>query len=318
MGRIFSALALCAALLLSPQAASAQSGPIKFIIGTAPGGAIDPYARLVADPMAKALGQSIIIDYKPGANGNASAQYIADQPADGLLIWVGTQAFTEINPSAFAGQRWSIDDFTPFVRGVEAPLVFAVHPDLPARTFAEFLTWAQQNKGKLSYASYQPGTPSHFLGALLNEKFALDLGHVPYRGSAPATQDLLAGQISMMFDNIPGTLTQARSGKVRPLGVTSAKRTAVAPEIPAIAETLPGMDIISWTTLTGPANLPPNVIERLSELSKKALESEDLKAKYADLATTAWWSTPADALAYRDSEEARLAPIIKASGARVD
>ena len=129
---------------------------------------------------------------------------------------------------------------------------------------------------------------------------------------------LLAGQISMMFDNIPGTLTQARAGKVRPLGVTSAKRTSVAPEIPAIAETLPGMDMISWTTLTGPAKLPPNIVERLSELSKKVLESEDVKAKYNELASTAWWSTPADTLAYRDSEEKRLAPIIKASGARVD
>jgi tripartite-type tricarboxylate transporter receptor subunit TctC len=146
----------------------------------------------------------------------------------------------------------------------------------------------------------------------------VDIVHVPYRGSAPATQDLLAGQISMMFDNIPGTLTQSRAGKVRPLGVTSVKRTEVAPEIPAIAETLPGMDMISWTTLTGPAKLPPNVIERLSELTKKALASEDLKAKFADLATTAWWKSPADTLAYRDSEEARLAPIIRASGARVD
>lgn len=123
---------------------------------------------------------------------------------------------------------------------------------------------------------------------------------MPYRGSAPATQDLLADQIHMMFDNIPGTLTQSRAGKVRPLGVTSTKRAPVAPEIPAIAETLPGMDMIWWTTLTGLAKLPPNVVERLSELSKKALESEDLKAKYADLATTAWWSTPADTLPFRE------------------
>jgi tripartite-type tricarboxylate transporter receptor subunit TctC len=146
----------------------------------------------------------------------------------------------------------------------------------------------------------------------------VDIMHVPYRGSAPATQDLLAGQISMMFDNIPGTLTQTRAGKVRPLGVTSAKRTPIAPEIPAIAETLPGMDIVSWTTLTGPAKLPPNVVDRLSELTKKALESDDVKAKFTDLATTAWWQSPADTLAYRDAEEARLAPIIRASGARVD
>ncbi len=167
-------------------------------------------------------------------------------------------------------------------------------------------------------ASAGAGTTLHLSGELFKMLAKVDIQHVPYRGSAPATQDLLAGQIHMMFDNIPGTLTQARAGKVRPLGVTSLKRTPVAPEIPAIAETLPGMDMVSWTTLTGPAKLPPEVVTRLSELSKKAIESEELKAKYADLATTPWWNTPADTLAYRDAEEARLAPIIKASGARVD
>ena len=142
--------------------------------------------------------------------------------------------------------------------------------------------------------------------------------HVPYRGAAPAMQDLLAGQIHMIFDNIPGALAQSRPGKVRALGVTSEKRSPVVPDVPAIAETLPGFDINSWTTLTGPAKLPPEIVARLSELSKKALESEDLKAKFFDQAALAIWRTPADTLAYRDSEEARLAPIIKASGARVD
>lgn len=154
-------------------------------------------------------------------------------------------------------------------------------------------------------------------GELFKMPAKVDIQHVPYRGSSPM-HDLLAGQIHMMFDNIPGTLTRSRAGKVRPLGITSTKRTPMAPEIPAIAETLPGMDIISWTALTGPARLPPEVVARLSELSKKALESPDLKARYADLASTAWWNMPADTLAYRDSEEARRAPIIKASGARVD
>jgi tripartite-type tricarboxylate transporter receptor subunit TctC len=131
-------------------------------------------------------------------------------------------------------------------------------------------------------------------------------------------QDLLAGQVHMIFDNIPGALAQYRVNKVRALGVTSKERTPVVPDVPAIAETLPGFDINSWTTLTGPAKLPPDIVARLSELSKKALESEDLKGKFFDLAATAIWRSPADTLAYRNSEEARLAPIIKASGARVD
>ena len=216
--------------------ARAQSGTIHFVIGTAPGGAIDPYARLVADPMAKALGQTIIVEYKPGANGNNSAQFIADQPADGQYVWIGTQAFTEINPNAFKNQRWSIDDFTPFIRGVEAPLVFAVHPDVPAKTFAEFLTWAKANRGKLSYSSYQPGTPSHFLGFQLNEKFDLDLTHVPYRGSGLQTNGLIAGHSLFGFAQVNTSAPQYAAGMLKAFGITSSERWPAMKDVPSFAE----------------------------------------------------------------------------------
>jgi len=127
------------ALLLYAAAGSAQTGTIRFIVGTAPGGAIDPYARLIADHMTKTLRQTIIVEHRPGANGNMSAQFVAEAPADGALVWIGTQAFTEINPSVFKNQRWSIDNFTPLIRGVEAPLVLVTHPSVPASTFAEFI-----------------------------------------------------------------------------------------------------------------------------------------------------------------------------------
>ena len=172
--------------------------------------------------------------------------------------------------------------------------------------------------GRVSAMAGTSGTTLHLSGELFKIMAKVDMVHVPYRGAAPAMQDLLAGQINMIFDNIPGALAQARPGKVRALGVTSEKRSPIVPDVPAIAETLPGFDINSWTTLTGPAKLPPEIVARLSELSKKALESEDLKAKFLDQAATAIWRSPADTLAFRDSEEARLAPIIKASGARVD
>jgi tripartite-type tricarboxylate transporter receptor subunit TctC len=181
------------ALLLYAAAGSAQTGTIRFIVGTAPGGAIDPYARLIADHMTKTLRQTIIVEHRPGANGNMSAQFVAEAPADGALVWIGTQAFTEINPSVFKNQRWSIDNFRPLIRGVEAPLVLVTHPSVPASTFAEFIAWAQANRGKLSYSSYNPGTPSHFLGYQLNEKFGLDLTHVPYRGSGVQVTGLIGG-----------------------------------------------------------------------------------------------------------------------------
>ena len=319
MGRIFSALALCAALLLSPQAASAQSGPIKFIIGTAPGGAIDPYARLIADPMAKALGQSIIIDYKPGANGNASAQYIADQPADGLLIWVGTQAFTEINPSAFAGQRWSIDDFTPFVRGVEAPLVFVVHPDVPAKTFAEFLAWARQNKGKLSYSSYQPGTPSHFLGYQLNEKFDLDLTHVPFRGSGLQATALVAGHTQFGFAQLNNTAPQHLTGKLRILAVTGPTRDKLLPDVPTLIESgYPGFVATSWVGFFTHAKTSDAIVTKLNGAIGEILKNPDIQAKLKTMGLETTPGSAADAQAFLQKEIDNWGKMVRAIGASVE
>ncbi|HKF09016.1 MAG TPA: tripartite tricarboxylate transporter substrate binding protein [Xanthobacteraceae bacterium] len=186
-------LALSLAALAVPPAALAQSGIIRVIIGTVPGGAIDPYARMIAENMSRTLGQPIIVESKPGASGTLAAEYVANAPADGTILWLGTQAFTEINPNAFRNARWSIDQFRPIICGVEAPLVFIVHPSVPANTFGEFVTWAKANRGKLSYSSYQAGTPSHFLGFQINEKFDLDLTHVPYGGSGLQVTGLLGG-----------------------------------------------------------------------------------------------------------------------------
>lgn len=280
MGRIFSALAFCAAFVVSSQAAQAQSNPIKFIIGTAPGGAIDPYARIVADPMAKALNQTIIVEYKPGANGNASAQFIADQPADGSLVWIGTQAFTEINPSAFANQRWSIDDFEPFIRGVEAPLVFVVHPDVPAKTFAEFLAWAKQNKGKLSYSSYQPGTPSHFLGFQLNQKFDLDLTHVPFRGSGLQATALMAGHAQFGFAQLNSTAPQHQAGKLRILAVTGPARHKLIPDVPTFAELgYPEFTARVWFGLLVKKGTSADTVKRYVEAAKIAHADPEVKSK---------------------------------------
>jgi tripartite-type tricarboxylate transporter receptor subunit TctC len=186
------------------------------------------------------------------------------------------------------------------------------------KSVPELIELLKKNPGKYSYASAGAGTTLHLSGELFKILAGVDMLHVPYRGAAPAMQDLLAGQVHMIFDNIPGSLAQVRAGKVRPIAVTSAKRTPVAPDVPTVSETLVEFDIVSWTTLTGPAKLPADVIARLSSLSKQALESADLKAKFQDLGATAGWQSPADTLAYRDAEEARLAPIIRKSGARVD
>lgn len=314
---------MAAAVLGAPAIVSAQgtypNKSVRYINPFPAGGATDTLSRLFCAKLSELSGQQWIVENKGGSGGNVGMEALMQSPPDGYTLGLGGIASHAISPSLYAKLPFNAKtDFTFVSRIWQLPNMLVVNLDIPAKTVAELIAFLKKNPGKYSYGSAGNGTTLHLSGELFKMMAGVDILHVPYRGAAPAMQDLLAGQIHMIFDNIPGALAQSRPGKVRPLGVTSKERTPVVPDVPAIAETLPGFDINSWTTLTGPAKLPPDVVARLSELSKKALESDDLKAKFLDLAATAVWSSPADTLAYRDSEEARLAPIIKASGARID
>jgi tripartite-type tricarboxylate transporter receptor subunit TctC len=310
--------AFAAPAIVSAEAAY-PSKPVRYINPFPAGGATDTLSRLFCAKMSELTGQQWLVENKGGSGGNVGMDALAQSPPDGYTLGLGGISSHAISPTLYARLPFNPrSDFT-FVSTIwQLPNMLAVNLDLPAKSVPELIELLKKNPGKYSYGSAGAGTTLHLAGELFKMLAKVDIMHVPYRGAAPATQDLLAGQIQMIFDNIPGALVQSRAGKVRALAVTSAQRTPVVPDVPALAETLPGFDINSWTTLTGPAKLPPEVIQRLSDLSKKAIESDDLKAKFIDLAATAIWRSPADTLAYRDSEEARLAPIIKASGARVD
>jgi tripartite-type tricarboxylate transporter receptor subunit TctC len=280
--RRFASLALTSmiAILARPANALAQTGLIRFVVGLAAGGAVDPYARIIADKMSKTLGQTIIVENKPGAGGNISAQYMVDSPASGSMVWVSTQALTEIDPSAYQNLRWSIDQFTPIIKGVEAPLVFIVHPSVPAQTLAEFLTWAKANRGKLSYSSYTAGTPSHFLGFQMNEKFDLDMVHVPYRGSGLQVTALIAGEAKFGFAQVNSSLQQIRSGALRALAVTGPTRDRSLPDVPAFAELgYPEFTAKVWFGLLVKAGTPQPIIDKLTEAAKAAHQDPDVKAK---------------------------------------
>ncbi|MBN9513516.1 MAG: tripartite tricarboxylate transporter substrate binding protein [Alphaproteobacteria bacterium] len=314
---------MAAAVLGAPAIVSAQgtypNKAVRYINPFPAGGATDTLSRIFCAKLSELSGQQWIVENKGGSGGNVGMEALMQSPPDGYTLGLGGIASHAISPSLYAKLPFNAKtDFTFVSRIWQLPNMLVVNLDIPAKTVAELIAFLKKNPGKYSYGSAGNGTTLHLSGELFKMMAGVDILHVPYRGAAPAMQDLLAGQIHMIFDNIPGALAQSRPGKVRPLGVTSKERTPVVPDVPAIAETLPGFDINSWTTLTGPAKLPPDVVARLSELSKKALESEDLKAKFLDLAATAVWSSPADTAAYRDAEEARLAPIIKASGARID
>jgi tripartite-type tricarboxylate transporter receptor subunit TctC len=310
-------------LVAAPAVISAQgtypNKPIRYINPFPAGGPTDTLSRLFCTKMTELTGQQWLVDNKGGSGGNVGMDALAQSSPDGYTLGLGGISSHAISPTLYARLPFNArTDFT-FVSTVwSLPNMLAVNLDLPAHSVPELIALLKKNPNKYSYASAGNGTTLHLSGELFKMMAGVEIVHVPYRGAAPAMQDLLAGQVHMIFDNIPGALVQYRAKKVRALGVTSKDRTPVVPEVPAIAETLPGFDINSWTTLTGPAKLPPDIIARLSELAKKALESDDLKAKFFDLSATAVWRSPADTLAYRDSEEARLAPIIKASGAKVD
>jgi|SRR5262245_9429802 len=280
LGMVLLAAALAAVTTAPMPAPLAQSGIIRLIIGTAPGGAIDPYARLIAEHMSRTLGQSIVVENKPGASGTLAAEYIASAPADGTILWLGTQAFTEINPNAFPNARWSIDQFRPIIRGVEAPLAFVINPVVPAATFDEFIAWAKANRGKLSYSSYQSGTPSHFLGFQMNEKFDLDLTHVPYRGSGLQVTGLLGGHSLFGFAQVNSSLPHVRSGKLKALATTGPTRDRSMPQAPTFAELgYPEFTAKVWFGLLVKDGVPEHVFKRLTEAAKAAHADPAVKEK---------------------------------------
>ncbi|MBX9829308.1 MAG: tripartite tricarboxylate transporter substrate binding protein [Xanthobacteraceae bacterium] len=306
---------LGAACVTTSAAASAQSGTIRFIVGLVPGGAVDPYARIIAEHMSKTLGQTIIVENKPGAGGNLSAQMMTEAPANGQMVWVSTQALTEINPNAYSNLRWSIDDFLPIIKGVQAPLVFVAHPSVPATNLAEFVTWAKANRGKLSYASYTAGTPSHFLGYLLNEKFDLDLTHVPYRGSGLQVNGLIAGHSLFGFAQVNSTLPQKRAGALKVFAVTGPERDRSMPDVPAFAELgHPEFTARVWFGLLVKAGTPPDIVNRLTEAAKAAHADPEVRGKLEAQGYDVTAETGPQLLPNIKEQIVRWGKLVKASG----
>lgn len=277
-------LAVFAIAMSMPGPAPAQEPPsvVKIIVGSAAGGILDPYARIVGEHMAKTLNRTVIVENKPGANGTIAAQFLVDQPADGTLMWVGTQAMTEINPSAYKNLRWGIDDFIPIVKGVEAPLILAVHPSVPAKNLDDLVKWVKANPGKLGYASFSPGTPSAFLGHQLNKRFGLDLAHIVYKGSGPQTQDMVAGHSLMGFMQLGNAMPHIKAGKLNAIAVTSPKRTRFMPDVPTFAEL--GYDDFTamvWFGLLTRKGTPAPIVQAYIAAAEKAHNDPGVQEKFA-------------------------------------
>ncbi|SKA16561.1 Tripartite-type tricarboxylate transporter, receptor component TctC [Enhydrobacter aerosaccus] len=319
---ILSGGALAAPMLASGIARAADdwpSKPVKYINSFPAGGPTDALSRIVCQKLSELSGQQFIVENRGGSGGNVGADAIAHSPPDGYTIGLLSVSSHAIAPSLYAKLPFNADkDFTPVTMLWSLPNLLVVRKSLGPKTVPELIALAKEKPGKLSYASSGSGTTVHLSGALFVSMAKIDILHVPYRGSAPAVQDLLADQVDMIFDNIPGSLAQMGGGKVWGLAVTGTERSPMAPDVPAMAEFLPGYDINSWGGICGPAGLPPAMVEKLNALTKQALDSDDVKKAYLKNGATPLWKSVADTVAYRRSEEARFAPIVKASGAKVD
>jgi len=319
-----AALALAASGLTAPRIAHAErngwpTGSVRFIGIFPPGGGTDILSRIWCAKMAEITGQQFVVENRSGSGGNVGTEAIARAAPDGDTIGLASVAPLGISPTLYASLPFDVNrDFT-YVSGLwQLPNLLVVNNDVPARTVPELIALLKANPGKYAYASSGAGTTVHLSGEMFKSMAGLDMLHVPYRGGAPAHVDLLGGRVHMIFDNIPQGLASAREGKVRALAVTGKERSPQAPEIPTMAEFLPGFEITSWGGVMGPAGLPKPMVDRLSALTKRALESPDLVAKFRDNGATPWWTTPEGLAEFRRQNEAQFAPLIRASGARVD
>jgi len=294
--------------------------PIHFVVPYPPGGPLDTVARLTAQKVSADLGQPIVVDNKPGAGGNIGAEFVARAAPDGYTLLLGAVATHAINPTLYRSIPYDAQrDFEPVTQLASTPNVLIVNPSLPVKDVREFIAYAKAHPGALNFGSGSTGSAGHLAGELFKRMAGIEMTHVPYKGAAPAMQDLVAGQVQVMFDNLASALTQIKAGRVRALAVTTAQRTQLAPDLPTIAESgLPGFDINTWFGVFAPGGTPAPIVDRLHDELAHALADPDVRAAMVKLGAEPVGSTPAQFAAYIRSEAAKYARVIKASGARVD
>ena len=303
--------------------ASAQpypNKPIRLVVPFPPAGTTDILAREVGQRLSQVLGQSVVIDNRPGAGGNIGSDIVAKSAPDGYTLLMGTVGTHAINPGLYSKMPYDhIKDFAPVILVARVPNILEVTPSLPVHSVSDLIKLAKEKPGQINFASSGSGTSIHLSGELFKTMAGVDMVHVPYKGSAPALQDLMAGQVQLMFDNLPSSLGQIKAGKLRPIAVTSAQRAPALPDIPTIAESgLPGFEATSWFGVLAPAGTPPDIVKRLNGEIDKWLQSPEAKDKLLAQGAVAAGGSPEDFAGYIRSETDKWAKVIKASGAKVD
>jgi tripartite-type tricarboxylate transporter receptor subunit TctC len=294
--------------------------PIKIIIGFPAGGPLDAHIRLLTDRLQKSLGQTIVIDYKAGAGGSVGAQFVAQSPADGYTLLLANTGTMVINPAVYSQLPYNtLRDFQAIARTAQQPLALIVNNDVPAKTLKEFIDYAKRNPGKINYGSAGNGGISHLVPEMLKQETNVFLVHIPYRGSAPAFMDLMAGQVQFMAESIPQAASYAKQGKLRALAVTSAQRNPALPDVPTVLETgLAKLEVVGFYGILAPKNTPPAIVEKLSNAFKLTLESKEIQQRMISQGADPAFLNAADFTNFLKTEMPRWANVVKQAGAKID
>ena len=309
-----------AALPALPRLARAQTyptRPVHLIVGWPPGGAADLVARVIGQPLSERLGQPFIIENRPGAGSNIATEAVVRAPSNGYML-LHVSSVNAFNATLYDNLSFNfVRDIAPVASMCRGPGVLVVHPSFPVKSVPELITYAKSNPGKINMASGGVGSPQHVYGELFKMMTGVEMFHIPYRGGGPALTDLLAGQVSVMFDTLATSIEHIRAGKLRALAVTSATRSDVLPEIPSVGDFVPGYEATSWQGVGAPGSTPAEVIEKLNREINAMLADPKIKKRIADFGYTVLASSPADFRTFIAAYTEKWAKVIKFSGAKV-
>lgn len=302
------------AALALPVHAAYPDKTVKIIVGFTPGGTADSVARILAGALGSRMGQTFIVENKAGANGNLATDFVAHAPADGYTVFF-TSIGHAVNPGLYKDAKYDpVKDFSPIGQVLSAPNVLVVPGNSPFNNLKEMVSYAKANPGKLTFASSGIGASVHLSGELFKDQAGVDLLHIPYKGTGSLLPDLLSGTVSMAFPNLPSALPLIKSGKLKALGVTTAKRSDAAPQIPTLAEAgAPGYDMSTWYGLVGPARLPAEVVRRLNDELQAVLRDPEIRNRLQAQGVDPVTGTPQEFAAFLQQETAKWAATLKKS-----